>query len=241
MKRLVFSMAVVAVLVAGYGIYRRLSGPDPRSAMLMAWLTAPGAHPNWAVRPLERCQASVFVQPTYGYIDYRWGDSFRPGHRHQGLDIFGGETSGKTPVYAAFDGYVTRLAGWKSSLIMRIPQDPLDPRRQIWLYYTHMASAAGKSTIEPQFPPDVSEVFVRAGALLGYQGNYSGTPGSPTGVHLHFSIVRDDGSGQFLNELEIENTLDPSPYFNLPLDGRQNPAGLAVCPQAAGITLLSEA
>ena len=53
-----------------------------------------------------------------------------------------------------------------------------------------------------------------AGTFLGYQGNFSGTPGNPTGVHLHFSIVMDDGEGGFLNELKIRNTLDPSPYFN---------------------------
>lgn len=34
-------------------------------------------------------------------------------------------------------------------------------------------------------------------------------------MHLHFSIVKDDGNGRFLNELRIENTLDPSPYLRL--------------------------
>jgi hypothetical protein len=49
-------------------------------------------------------------------------------------------------------------------------------------------------------------------------GNYSGTPGNPTGVHLHLSIVKDDGKGLFKNELEISNTLDPSPYFGFNLN-----------------------
>jgi hypothetical protein len=35
-------------------------------------------------------------------------------------------------------------------------------------------------------------------------------------MHLHFSVVKDDGHGKFLNELRIENTLDPSPYLGLP-------------------------
>ncbi|MGH2521877.1 MAG: hypothetical protein ACRDH2_05165 [Anaerolineales bacterium] len=34
-------------------------------------------------------------------------------------------------------------------------------------------------------------------------------------MHLHFSIVQDDGRGRFKNELKIENTLDPSPYLGL--------------------------
>lgn len=231
MKRLLLSITVVAVLVTGYTLYRRLSGPDSRSGMLLAWLTSPGLHGSWAVQPLQRCQGSVFLQPTYGYIGYRWGDSFRIGHRHQGLDIFGGSTAGKTPVYSAYDGYLTRLAGWKSSVIIRIPRDPLHPERQIWTYYTHMASPKGESFVDVAFPAGTDDVFVPAGTLLGFQGNYSGSPGNPTGVHLHFSIVLDDGRGQFLNELEIQNTVDPSPYFNLPLNGPENEDGLAVCPQ----------
>ncbi len=43
-----------------------------------------------------------------------------------------------------------------------------------------------QTIIDPEFPPGTNEVFLDAGALLGYQGNYSGDPGNPTGVHLHF-------------------------------------------------------
>jgi hypothetical protein len=46
---------------------------------------------------------------------------------------------------------------------------------------------------------------------------------------LHFSVVKDDGSGNFLNELEIENTYDPSPYFNLPVNHAENPEEFPVC------------
>ena len=50
-----------------------------------------------------------------------------------------------------------------------------------------------------------------------------GIPDNPTGVHLHFSIVLDDGKGHFLNELELKNTLDPSAYFQINLNARNNP------------------
>lgn len=120
---------------------------------------------------------------------------------------------------------------WKSSVIIRVPSDPLKPDRQIWIYYTHMADPSGDSFISQDFPPGVEEVFVRAGTLLGYQGNYSGTPGTPTGVHLHFSIVKDDGNGQFLNELEIKNTLDPSPYFGMALNASENSNLIPTCSQ----------
>ena len=65
--------------------------------------------------------------------------------------------------------------------------------------------------------------------MLGYQGNYSGDPNNPTGVHLHFSIVKDDGQGRFRNELEIKNTLDPSPYLGLAVDASQNPGDIPIC------------
>jgi murein DD-endopeptidase MepM/ murein hydrolase activator NlpD len=133
-------------------------------------------------------------------------------------------------VYAAYDGYLTRLDSWKSSLIIRIPDDPLQPGRQIWTYYTHMADENGNSYISAEFPAGTKEVFVKAGTLLGYQGNYSGTPNHPVGVHLHFSVVKDNGKGNFLNELDKSNTLDPSPYFGLPLNSQTNTDTVPVCP-----------
>ena len=135
-------------------------------------------------------------------------------------------------MYAAYDGYLTRMPDWKASIIIRIPDDPLNPGQQIWTYYTHMADKLGNSYIVEQFPPGTNESFVKSGTLLGYQGKYSGSPGNPTGVHLHFSIVKDDGLGKFLNELEIKNTIDPSPYFNLDLNAKTNQGMIPVCQPA---------
>ena len=228
-----FLIPVLLAVAAGVAVYvmvfERGAG-SARSARVWEWLKNPQAHPNWAVQAGERCGDAPFQMPTSGLIGFLWDDSFRPGHRHSGLDIFGGSQAGITPVHAAYDGYLTRLADWKSTVIIRIPSDPLQPGRQIWTYYTHLASPAGESFVNAAFPPGTSEIFVPAGTLLGYQGNYSGTPGNPTGVHLHFSIVLDDGNGSFRNELEIANTLDPSPYLGIALNARQNPADLPVCP-----------
>jgi murein DD-endopeptidase MepM/ murein hydrolase activator NlpD len=181
-----------------------------------------------------RCGEAPFIFPTDGYIGYLWDDSFRIGHRHQGIDIFGGTDVNLTPVVAAYAGYLTRLPEWKSSLIVRIPHDPLVPGRQIWTYYTHMADPQGNSFILPDFPPGTQEVFVEAGRLLGYQGDYSGDPANPVGVHLHFSIVQDDGKGRFTNELDIRNTVDPSPYFGLPLNAKINTGQVPVCVEDGG-------
>lgn len=217
------------VIVAGYMAFRWFTTDGNRTRNLIAWLRDPSAHPEWVVKAGQQCGEAPFSMPTDGYIGFLWGDSFRPGHHHQGLDIFGGGGLNQTPVIAAYPGYLTRLPEWKSSLIIRIPEDPLNPGQQVWTYYTHMADSDGNSYILPEYPPGTSEVFVEAGTLLGYQGNFSGDPNNPVGIHLHFSIVKDDGQGKFLNELEIQNTFDPSPYLGLPLNADQNRDQIPVC------------
>jgi murein DD-endopeptidase MepM/ murein hydrolase activator NlpD len=192
-------------------------------------MQTPSEHIEWSIQAGGRCRDAPFILPTDGYVGFIWGDSFRPGHQHQGIDIFGGDVPGKTPVMAAHAGYLTRMPGWKSTVIIRIPSDPLEPGQQIWTYYTHMADQNGSSYISPEFPPGTSEVFIEAGTFLGYQGDFSGDPDNPVGVHLHFSIVKDDGQGGFLNELEIENTLDPSPYLGLSVNASQNQDGIVTC------------
>jgi hypothetical protein len=227
--RLVLSILLILALVGGFFLYRWYTRDNGRRARFLVWRNDPESHPEWAITPGERCGDAPFSMPTSGYIGFLWDDSFRPGHRHQGLDIFGGTRSGVTPVYAAYPGYLTRLPVWKSSLIIRIPSDPLNSSRQIWTYYTHMADEDGTSYIDSAYPPGTTEVYVEEGTFLGYQGNYSGDPNNPIGVHLHFSIVKDDGNGQFLNELKIRNTLDPSPYLGLPLNGKENADLIPVC------------
>ena len=226
--RIVLIILLVFLGMAAYSLFRHW-GISSRSLRLREWLNNPQGHVEWAIQAGKRCGDAPFLFPTDGMVGYLWGDSFRPLNQHQGIDIFGGNSIGKTAVVAAYDGYLTRQADWKSAVIIRIPSDPLQPDRQIWTYYTHMADEAGHSFISALFPPGTQELFVKAGTLLGYQGDYSGDPNNPVGVHLHFSIVKDDGSGHFLNELATQNTYDPSPYFNLPLNGSQNPDSVPIC------------
>ena len=233
--------SLLGAAVSGAYLYRRYFVPrflrPARYERVSEWFTDPAAHQEWAIKAGERCGQAPFIYPTNGFIGFIWDDSFRVGHRHQGIDIFGGEDINQTLVIAATAGYLTRLADWKSTVIIRIPEDPQKPGRQIWTYYTHMADPDGNSFIAPEFPPGTSEMFVEAGTLLGHQGNYSGTPDNPTGVHLHFSIVLDDGQGSFRNELEINNTLDPSPYLGLSLNANQNDSEIPICqpePQGFG-------
>ena len=230
-KFFLIALAIGLLVLIGYFVFSSFVHPA-RYLKFREWMRDPEAHPDWAVSAGEHCGDAPFAMPTDGLIGFIWGDSFRIGHTHQGIDIFSGTASGLTPVYAAYDGYLTRRDTWKSSLIIRIPDDPLHPGQQIWTYYTHLADEAGESYIEEKFPPGTHEVFVEEGTLLGYQGNYSGAPNNPTGVHLHFSVVKDDGTGNFLNELEIRNTYDPSPYFGLELNAKTNSDTIPVCSSA---------
>jgi murein DD-endopeptidase MepM/ murein hydrolase activator NlpD len=219
-------VAVGGLAVALYLGTRTSSG---RVLRLRQYLSNPAEHADWQLRAGARCGEAPFLLPTDGYLGFAWGDSFRPGHRHQGIDIFGPTGLGQTPVVAAHDGYLTRLPDWRSAVIVRVPDDPLQPGRQIWTFYTHMADAQGRSFVDEAFPPGTSEQFVRAGTRLGHQGNYSADPDNPTGMHLHFSIVRDDGAGRFRNELVFANTLDPSPYLGIEVNAARLGNALAVC------------
>ncbi len=220
---------VVAVLVtAGAYLLYRYHPAGRRAAQLFLWLREPAADRSYVISAGRRCGDAPFIFPTTGVIGFIWDDSFQLGHRHQGIDIFAGTAIDVTPVIAAYPGLLTRLPEWKSSVIVRVPDDPLQPGRQIWVYYTHMADASGNSFIASDFPPGTYDKPVQAGTVLGRQGDYSGDPNNPVGVHLHVSIVKDQG-GRFLNELDINNTYDPSPYFGLALNARQNPDKLPVC------------
>ncbi len=147
-RQSIVSILVVGLL-AGLGIflYRAFLPTASRGMEVRGWISSGLSDPENLIRAGERCGDAPFIYPTDGLIGFLWGDSFRPGHEHQGLDIFGGTDVGLTPVVAAYDGYLTRLPEWKSSVIMRVPDDPLQPGRQIWLYYTHMATREGSSFI----------------------------------------------------------------------------------------------
>ncbi len=231
--RLALGVAVLAAaalaLAAGWMAFPWVKTHFGRTPNVARFITRPDENAAWKMPAKTRCGSAPFLFPTEGFIGYLWGDSFQLGHTHQGLDIFAGSEIGVTPVYAAYSGYLTREASWKSSLIIRIPSDPLQPERQIWTYYAHMAGPAGDSFISDAFPPGTVDAPVQAGDLLGYQGDYSGNPANPVGVHLHFSIILDNGQGGYSNELAFQNSLDPSPYFGWQLNSRVKQGAIPQC------------
>ena len=219
--KLVILLVIVGGVVAGLGAiwYWRNADTDSND-YIHIWFSEPQRRSELMTIGGVACDGAPFIIPSEGFIGLLWADPARPYsvlHRHTGIDIFGDGESGTVPNYAAYGGYLTRLPDWKSTVIIR-HDDPLNPGETIWTYYTHMANEDGtQSFIVDDFPPGTADVRVEQGTLLGYQGTYSGT-GPPIGMHLHFSIVKPDADGLFLNEAALENTLDPSPYLGLALD-----------------------
>ena len=219
------ALALLLVLLL-YGSYRAvvlaLELRRPDSQQIVQWrLGNEATRQALVVAERDACPGAPFVLPSDGFVGLLYGDPRGPystRNPHQGIDIFSNSEPGATPVYAAYDGYISREPNWKSTLIQRVPEDPLHPDRQIWLYYTHMADRDGNDFIVDAFPPGAREISVEQGTLLGYTGDYNGKAARTVWVHLHFSIVRDDGNGRYTNELEFENTIDPSPYFGRSLN-----------------------
>lgn len=199
------------------------------------WFSSREARLELATVQRTPCPGAPFLLPSDGLIGLLWNDPAAPYnllHRHSGIDIFGDGAPGEVPVYAAYEGYLTRLPDWKATVIIR-HDDPLQPGRTIWTYYTHMASQDGhESYIVEDFPPGTSDVWVEQGTLLGYQGEYSGNSLSPVGLHVHFSIVRSDPDSSYKNEARIGNTLDPSPYLGMALNIKGKPARPIGCLEA---------
>lgn len=201
---------------------------DPRNQALRQWIQGDAAARTALITTqADACPGAVFILPSEGFIGLLYQDPrapYSPRNPHQGLDLFSADPPGQTAVYAAYDGYLTREESWRSSLIIRVPDDPLRPGEPVWLYYTHMADRAGNSFIDEAFPPDTHEKFVEQGTLLGYMGDYNGNSPRTVWVHLHFSLIKDDGHGRYTNELDFSNSIDPSPYFKMALNYRQTTA-----------------
>ncbi len=225
LRRSVIFLSIGALL--GVGVWGWQANIWRKIQVLWQWQRSPDDWHTFAVQSGQRCGNAPMRIPTDGLIVFGWGDSFRPGHRHTGFDIFGpGEQEGVVPVVAAYDGYLTREPTWRSAVILRHENVPGAPAPVIWTYYAHMASADGETSfIAPEFPPGTYNRFVKAGTLLGYQGRWSGNPRQPTGLHLHFSVVESTPAGGYANETVLENTYDPAPFLGV---GKQS--GIWICP-----------
>ncbi len=230
-RRIITGLVVISglLLAGGWLAYQWLAGRSESNTYIFRWLRQPRQYTHLNSEALSQCAGAPFVLPSEGFIGLLWRDDaapYNPLRRHTGIDIFGEGAPGTVPIYAVYDGYLTRLDDWISTVIIR-HDDPLQPGRTIWTYYTHLANTAGDSFITDDFPQGTYSKPVTQGALLGYQGDYN--PAFPVAMHLHMSIVTSNDDGSFKNEAVLENTLDPSPYFGMTLNVDDNPARPVTC------------
>jgi len=226
LRRLIIAALVIAGLFfAGRWLFRQwYFGGSDSNVFIRRWLTNPAANPELSTKGLTQCEGAPFIIPSQGFIGLLWRDTAGPYNalrRHTGIDIFGVGEPGSVPIYAAYDGWLTRLDDWRSTVIIR-HDDPLQEGRTIWTYYTHMASRSGQSFIVDAFPPGTFAKPITQGTLLGFQGEYN--PQFPVAMHLHFSIVTSEPDGSFKNEAVLENTLDPTRYLGMQVNIDNEPS-----------------
>jgi len=225
----VIIMALLMVFVSYRWLLPRYSESRSNSnPIIEQWFNDPVSRPKLTTTMNRTvCPDAFFSLPSDGLIGLLWDDPAGPYtllNPHTGIDVFGDGEPGTVPVYAVYDGLLSRRSDWLSSVIIK-HDDPLQPGRTIWSYYTHMASRDGsRSFIVSAFPPDTTDTLVKRGDLLGYQGEYAGVGRPPIGMHVHMSIVTSEVDGMFKNEAVIGNTLDPSPYFGMQLNIADLPA-----------------
>src|SRR5690606_25053850 len=119
-------LIIPVVVIASAGTYLYFNYErNARTVEVINWFRDPTSRPELMMTIGTQCNGAPFIFPTNGLIGFIWDDSFRPGHRHSGLDIFAGTELGVTPVVAAYSGYLTRQEDWVSTVIIRVPKDPL--------------------------------------------------------------------------------------------------------------------
>ncbi|MDJ0756236.1 MAG: M23 family metallopeptidase [Ardenticatenaceae bacterium] len=220
-KAVIGIVLAAAIIVAAFVAFTFFNPRFDRIQLIGTWFANPTLRQDWQIVGQTRCPEAPMLWPSTGFVGVGWGDGAPPMYRHTGYDIFSPDGADNiTPIFAAYDGYLTRENDWLSTVIIRHPEFNELPEitggNQIWTYYTHMASADGQEVyISPEFPRGTFEKFVEAGTLLGYQGTWSGAPDRPVGLHLHFSVVKTLESGGYANETILVNTYDPAPFLGV--------------------------
>lgn len=146
---------------------------------------------------------------------------------NDGIDFFGNAKEASTPVYAMADGILTRRPEWVDAVAI-LHDDPLRPGEKVWAFYGGMAAANGIDSFVAQgFPAGITDIPVKSGQLLGYQGRWSGTPPWPQWVHMFIALVDAHGQNSPPGDITSADLLDPAPYLGLLIEsGKDSPQPL---------------
>lgn len=186
----------------GYPVYKERWTPEMLSAITESYAPTDFLAQTLVFRPrdaqsgpadLEACPAAPWRVPTRGDMGMWW-------FTYQ-LGIMGEGYGNTVPVYAVADGLLLRRSDWNSAVAIQ-HDDPVRPGERVWSFYGDMADGEdGRSFVVPDFPLGSKEVPVKAGQLLGYQGTWGGSPGSPIWTHLQFAVVPEQADGSFPSEI----------------------------------------
>ena len=168
---------------------------------------------------IDACPGAVWRLPSDGSLGIQWTENR--------IHFFGHGRENNIPVYAVADGSLTRLPEWVDAVAI-LHDDPLHPTKKVWSYYGDMVAPDGKeSYIVQDFPPGITNVTVKSGQLLGYQGSWSGTPFWPKWVHMSFAVLTASEQTNFPEKDLVDTILNPIPYLGLALQtGNENPQPL---------------
>src|SRR5512138_3651468 len=95
---LILPPVLIALITAAAVIYSSLHPSGVRAARVLSWIHSPASSDGRIIQAGTKCGDAPFIFPTTGIAGFLWGDSFRWGHRHQGVDIFAGTDINVTPV-----------------------------------------------------------------------------------------------------------------------------------------------
>ncbi len=201
-KRGVLALGGLAGIAAG-GIVAALAygwSQSNSSGYIQRWFNDPASRDTLATVQREPCPGAPFVLPSDGLIGLLYHDTALPYNlfkRHSGIDIFGDGVPGEVSVVAAYGGYLTRLPNWKASIIIR-HEDPLQPGRIIWTYYTHMASKDGsKSLYRGGFPARYERCLGRTGDAARLPGRIRRRDRATSRAACAFQYRQERGGRQF--------------------------------------------
>jgi hypothetical protein len=201
--------------------------PEMLDAITQSYILVDTVAGNLVYAPYERtvrasvdaCPGAPWRLPSDGSLGVQWVDN--------AIEFFGQGKEGSVPVHAVADGSLTRLSDWVDAVAI-LHEDPLRPGSRVWTIYAGMATGDGKdSLVAKDFPAGSTNVPVKSGQLLGYQGSWSGTPFWPTWAHTFFGTAKASQGAVFPKNIAPANILDPALYLGLNIDlGNKNPQPL---------------
>ncbi len=157
-------------------------------------------------RPTQGYPQDYFMSPVNHALELtgNFGE-LRPNHFHTGLDIRPAKTGESEPVFAAAEGYISRIqiepSGYGNLLEITHPNGFTSVYAHLERFNDDISTYTKENqyqqeSFQVELFPTPNQFYVKKGQQIGMMGNTGGSQG----MHLHFEI-RDAASGRPLNPL----------------------------------------